>query len=100
MPMSGRFRTSRITLPTYMLAMTPQKISGCCVISMGPGCTPWMMRAPSSSAVTALDGMPSDSMGIIAPATAALFAASGPATPSITPVPNFSGCRDSFRSTA
>ena len=43
------------------------------------------------SAMIALVGIPSESNGINEPAVAELFAASGPATPSITPVPNFSG---------
>ena len=98
-PISGRLRISSMTLPTYMLAMTPQKTSGCCVISIGPGCTSWMTSAPSRSAVTALLGMPSDSIGIIAPATAELFADSGPATPSIAPLPNLEGLARGCRST-
>ena len=35
-------------------------------------------------------------MGTKVPAAEALFAASGPATPSIAPRPNSSGCLDSF----
>ena len=35
--------------------------------------------------------MPSVSSGTIAPDEAALFAASGPASPAIAPLPNFSG---------
>ena len=35
--------------------------------------------------------MPSVSSGTIAPAEAALFAASGPARPAMAPLPNFSG---------
>ena len=46
------------------------------------------------------NGMISVSSGIMAPPVAALLADSGPATPSIMPVPNFSGCRDSRRSSA
>src|SRR5918995_2715094 len=37
-------------------------------------------------------GMPSVKSGTSAPVTEALFAASGPATPSIAPLPNSSGC--------
>src|SRR5687768_18425673 len=39
-------------------------------------------------AVVVLPGMPSASVGTMAPPTAALLAASGPATPSIAPLPN------------
>ncbi len=45
-------------------------------------------------AVVVEPGMPSASVGTIEPPTAALFAASGPATPSIAPLPNSSLCRD------
>jgi hypothetical protein len=38
--------------------------------------------------------MPSVSSGTIAPALAALFAASGPASPAIVPLPNRSGRRE------
>src|SRR5262245_48521624 len=44
--------------------------------------------------------MPSDSSGTNAPVAAALLAASGPATPSIAPRPNSSGCLESFFSSA
>ena len=52
-------------------------------------------------AAVALVGRPSVSIGTSTPAAAALFAASGPATPSIAPVvPNSCACsrRTSFRS--
>ena len=83
-----------------MLATTPQNMSGRSRIMSGPGCTPWMRKAPSRTAITTLGAMPSVSSGIIAPPVAALLADSGPATPSIMPVPNFSGCRDRRRSSA
>ena len=57
----------------------------------GPGCRPWTTSAPSRMAVAGENGMPRDKSGTIAPAVAPLLAASGPATPSIMPVPNFSG---------
>ncbi len=50
-----------------------------------------MMKAPSSSAITTLGGMPSVSSGMKAPPAAALLAASGPATPSMAPLPNAPG---------
>ena len=59
-----------------------------------------MTSAPSRSAVTALPGMPSESSGIMLPPTAALFADSGPATPSIAPLPKRVGSRAMRRSTA
>src|SRR5919109_1629119 len=50
-------------------------------------------------AAVALVGRPSVSSGIIAPPAAALFAASGPATPSMAPLPNSSLWRERRRST-
>ncbi len=41
-------------------------------------------------------GNPSVSSGTSTPAAEALLAASGPATPSIAPLPNSSGCLVSF----
>src|SRR5256885_10903302 len=43
-------------------------------------------------------GRPSVSIGTSTPAADALLAASGPATPSIAPLPNSSGCLHSRRS--
>ncbi len=83
-----------------MLATTPQKRSGRWVMKSGPGWMPWITSAPSRSAVTALPGMPSDSSGIMLPPTAALLADSGPATPSIAPLPKRVGSRATRRSTA
>ena len=59
-----------------------------------------MISAPSMTAVVPEPGMPSANIGTIAPVAAALLAASGAATPSITPVPNFSGCFETFFSVA
>ena len=84
-PTSGRLRMMSAMLPMYMLAMIVQikpvssrKISG-------PGCRPYIVNTKSSSAVVAEPGMPRLNSGIIAPPTPALFAASGPATPSMAP---------------
>jgi hypothetical protein len=44
--------------------------------------------------MTAFAGKPSVSKGMNALLVAALFAVSGPATPAIMPVPNFSGVFD------
>jgi hypothetical protein len=45
-------------------------------------------------AVVALPGMPRASVGTMLPPTAALLAASGPAMPSMDPLPNSSLCFD------
>ena len=58
--------------------------------------TPWMVMAPTISAITALGGMPSVSSGMNAVCAPALLAASGPATPSIAPLPKREGSLASF----
>ena len=90
-PTSGRLRINKITLPTYIEAMKPQKSRGSCWISSGPGVTPCTIMAASSSAATGTPGTPSASIGTKAPEVAALFADSGPATPATAPLPNSSG---------
>ena len=91
---------SRITLPTYIEAMKPQKSCGSFLMRSGPGVTPWTIMAASSSAATGTPGTPRASMGTKAPEVAALLADSGPATPATAPLPNSSGCFESLRSTA
>ena len=68
--------------------------------SCGPGCKPYCWKAASRIAAVAEVGRPRVSSGTSTPAAEALFAASGPATPSIAPLPNSSGCLDSRFSTA
>jgi hypothetical protein len=52
--------------------------------------------ATSSTAAVAVVGRPRVSIGTRPPAAEALLVASGPATPSMAPWPNSSGCLDSF----
>ena len=92
MPTSGRLMTTSIRLPTHIEAIMPQNRSGALVITCGPGMMPWMVMAPTISAITALGGMPSVSSGMNEVCAAALLALSGAATPSMAPLPNFSGC--------
>lgn len=96
MPISGRLRNSSMKFPIYMLVTIPQKISGFFFKIKGPGMTPCIIKAARRRAVTELKGRPNVSKGMKAPAVPELFAVSGPATPSIAPVPNFSGCLDIF----
>ena len=88
--------TTSIRLPIHIEAIRPQNSSGCLVITCGPGTMPWMVMAPTISAITALGGMPSVSSGMNEVCAAALLALSGAATPSIAPRPNFSGCLEIF----
>ena len=99
-PIMGRLRTSSIMLPIHMLATTPQNRSGYLVRTCGPGDMPWICRAPSMSAMAAPAGIPSVNIGMKCVRAAALFAASGPATPSIAPCPKRLGSFASWRSIA
>ena len=55
-----------------------------------------MVIAPTISAMTAVGGMPSVNSGMNEVCAAALFADSGPATPSTAPLPNSLGRLDTF----
>ncbi len=57
---------------------------------------PWIIMAPIISAITALPGSPSVSIGMNEVCAPALLAASGPATPSIAPLPKCAGSRAIF----
>ena len=63
--------------------------------SSGPGWMPYCTKAASITAAVALVGSPRVSIGTSVPAAEALLLASGPATPSIAPLPNSSLCLDS-----
>src|SRR5262245_59186405 len=62
--------------------------------SNGPGFRLYCSNAASRIAAVAEVGRPRVRSGTNTPATAALLAASGPATPSIAPLPNSSGLFD------
>ncbi len=96
MPTSGRLMTTSIRLPSHIDAIMPQNNSGCLVMTCGPGTMPWMVMAPTMSAITALGGIPSVSSGMNEVCAAALLALSGAATPWMAPRPKRSGCLDSF----
>jgi hypothetical protein len=83
-----------------MLATIPQNNAGRPVMTCGPGMMPWMVIAPTISAITAFGGMPSVSNGMNAVCAPALLAASGAATPSIAPFPKRDGSFASFFSSA
>ena len=100
MPISGRLMITSIRLPIHMLAIMPQNSCGRSVMICGPGWMPWMVSAPIISAITALPGMPSVSIGMNEVCAPALLADSGPATPSIAPWPKRAGSRATFFSSA
>ena len=91
MPISGRLSTTSIRLPTHIETMRPQNSAGSSLMTFGPGVMPWMMKAPTISAITGCAGRPSVSSGMKEVWAAALLADSGPATPSIAPCPNVLG---------
>ncbi len=96
MPIIGRLMMTSIRLPIHIEAIMPQKRSGFLVMTSGPGWMPWMIMAPTINAMTALDGIPSVSIGMNDVWAAALFADSGAATPSTAPLPNSSGRLEIF----
>ena len=67
--------------------MTPQNSEGFRVITSGPGTMPWMVIAPTMSAMTALGGMPRERSGMNEVCAPALFADSGPGHPLDGPAP-------------
>ena len=89
-----------MTLPTYSEAISVHTRSLLRSNSSGPGCRLKIWNAASMIAAVAEVGRPSVSSGTSVPANDALLAASGPATPSIAPSPNSSGCLVSLRSVA
>jgi hypothetical protein len=68
-------------------------------MTLGPGWMPWRMSAPIISAITGFDGMPKVSIGMKEVCAPALLADSGPATPSMAPLPKASrvSSRGAFR---
>jgi len=68
-----------------MLAISPQNNPGRSVITRGPGAIPWTINAPIIIAMVGLPGMPSVSIGMNDVCAPALFAASGAATPRMSP---------------
>ena len=89
--MSGMFSPSSTTLPMSIETMTPQNSSGWVSMSCGPGVMPWIMSAPKMTAMVVLAGIPRPRSGMNDELAAALFAVSGPATPSMAPRPNRPG---------
>src|SRR5258706_433070 len=73
-------------LPRYIDAMRPQTKSGFSMKRSGPGCSPQIMRPPSSTAAVGEPGTPSVSIGSNAEVPAACAAVSGATTPSSMPV--------------
>lgn len=88
-PISAIFKITKKMLPINILLTNVQIISGCFSNNRGPGCKPNITTAPNMTAVVPEPGTPIVSNGISEPTEAALFEASGAATPSMAPLPNF-----------
>ena len=86
-PTIGMFITSRITLPMNIDAIRPQTSVGCCWNSAGPGVMLYSVSAPIITAVVPEPGTPSVSIGMNEALADALLAASGAATPRMSPSP-------------
>ena len=84
-----------IRLPIHIDATSPQNRSGLRSITCGPGTMPWIIIAPTISAMTAFGGSPSVSSGMNEVCAPALLADSGPATPAGAPRPKSCGRLDS-----
>ena len=94
---SGRLMTSSSVFATNRLARSVHTSSGSASNSCGPGCRPYPCIAARMTAAVAVVGRPIASSGTSVPAADALFAASGPATPSIAPWPNSARCSPASR---
>ena len=90
----ARTISTPMTLPVYMEAIRPHTKSGFSWKSMGPGCSPQMIRPPSMTAAVGEPGMPSVIMGSMAATPAAWAAVSGATTPSSSPLPKCSARRE------
>ncbi len=83
----GTFIARRTKLAIRSVAIRPQTTSARSVKSVGPGVMLSVISSASRTAVVPEPGTPSVSIGTSAPPAAALFPASGAATPRGTPVP-------------
>ena len=86
--MSGRFSRHEQPVPDPHRDDEAPEQRGLVVDDVRPGVIPWMMNAPNIRAMTGWAGRPSVRSGMNEVWAAALFADSGPATPSIAPWPN------------
>src|SRR5262249_13451448 len=95
-PIIGRLRMTSMALPIHIEATRPQNRSGRCVITCGPGWMPWMVSAPSISAITPEAGSPSVSMGMNLHCAAAVVGDSGACTPCDRPLAEGGGVVGTF----
>ena len=78
---SGRTRNRpKNRMPRWPAWSSPprrRRTAACLIISIGPGCTPWMIIAAISTAAGAEPGMPSASAGMMPPGIAGVVAGLG-----------------------
>jgi hypothetical protein len=82
-------------VPTNSDAISPHTSSDSRSNSSGPGWMPYCWNAASITAAVAVVGRPSVSIVTSVPDADADAVDSGPATPSMAPLPNSSRCLDS-----
>ena len=87
-------------LPMYRLAITGQPISGMVGEQQRPGLKTVEQQRRQHHRGTGGARNAKDSSGIMAALDSELFAASGPATPSMAPLPNCSGVLEVFFTSA
>src|SRR6266508_552757 len=88
--MCSRKRKQRPTVITFAITIIQTKDitrSRCLVNIGGPGTSPWIRKAPSRMAMVTLVGTPNATVVTRLPPSFELFAAPGPRTPSIAPLP-------------
>ena len=82
--------------PINKAAIRPHTTSGFCLNSRGPGVTSKVINIAKRTAVVPDPGTPRASIGTNAPPAAALFPASGAATPLSSPLPKVSSLLEIF----
>ena len=87
---SGMFKINKTIFPMNNAAINPHTTSGFCLNNRGPGVTSRVINIANKTAVVPEPGTPSASIGTKAPPAAALFPASGAATPLSSPFPKVS----------
>ena len=87
----ARYNKTVTKFATYIEPISPHTKSGCSANNNGPGRSPQIIIPPSKMAVVGDPGMPNVIIGSIDPVDAALFAASGAATPEMLPLAKLFG---------
>ena len=90
------FKINKTIFPINKAAIKPHTTSGFCLNKSGPGVTSSVINIANKTAVVPDPGTPKASIGTKAPPAAALFPASGAATPLSSPLPKVSSLLEIF----